>query len=237
MKRIGFLLFLIAKVYIAKGQVEPVENQLKLNAKLDLHSSHLWRGFKNGNALSIQPTILVEKGALNVGAWAAYAINDSYFEVDLFAEYSYKSITVSLYDYYCPQSTQMNGFLEFRKLHTRHTLDAMLAWNPKQLPFKVLLSTMVLGDDLSGTSKKQAYSTYFEPAFVWKWIKLSCDIFIGVTPFSGYYASKSSIVNLGTTFSYKLRINKFDLPIQSKVSYNPISKSTWYLIGVTLSSI
>jgi len=236
MKRIGFLLFLIAKVYIAKGQVEPVENQLKLNAKLDLHSSHLWRGFKNGNALSIQPTILVEKGALNVGAWAAYAINDSYFEVDLFAEYSYKSITVSLYDYYCPQSTQMNGFLEFRKLHTRHTLDAMISWSPKEIPFKVFVSTFLFGDDISSKDGRQAYSTYVEPAITWKLNRFSGEIFTGFTPYSGYYSSKSAFVNFGTAISYKLNIGEYELPIQSKISYNPIAKVFYYMVGFTLAT-
>lgn len=236
MKRIGFILVLIAAFYGALAQEAKVESSTKLNAKLDLHSSHLWRGFKNGNTFSIQPTISVEKNGLILGAWAAYAGNDSYFEVDIFTEYTYKSITFSLYDYYCPKSTQMNGFLEFRKFHTRHTLDAMINWNPENLPFKLLVSTFVLGDDISPNDGRQAYSTYIESALTWKLKRFSGDILVGFTPFAGYYSSKPAIVNLSTVITYKLKVNRFELPINSKISYNPVLKSFWYSVGLSFSS-
>lgn len=236
MKRIGFVLILVALSYGVKAQEGVVGNRARFNAKLDLHSSHLWRGFKNGNAFSIQPTISVSKGNLNVGSWAAYAGNDSYFEVDIFTEYTYKSITVSVYDYYCPKSTQMNGFLEFRKFHTRHTLDAMIDWNPENFPFKLLVSTFVLGDDISPNNGSQAYSTYIEPALTWKFKKFSGNILIGFTPFDGYYSTKPSVVNIGTAINYNLKFNRFELPISSEVSYNPVLKSFWYSIGLSFSS-
>jgi len=236
MQRIGLILILLAAFYGVKAQEEVVDNKARVSAKLDLHSSHLWRGFKNGNTFSIQPTISVSKGNLNVGSWAAYAGNDSYFEVDIFTEYTYRSITFSLYDYYCPKSTQMNGFLEFRKFHTRHTLDAMINWNPENLPLKLLVSTFVLGDDISPNNGRQAYSTYIEPALTWKFKRFSGDILFGFTPFAGYYSSKPSIVNLSTVISYIFKVNRFEMPINSKVSYNPVLKTFWYSIGLSFSS-
>lgn len=236
MKRFVILTFCILVYCISWSQEEPKGRNLSLNTKLDLHSSHLWRGFKNGNSLSIQPTIAVSKGNLNFGAWAAYASNDSYFEVDLFTEYTYKSFTFSLYDYYCPKTTQMNGFFEFRKLRTRHTLDAMINWEPKNLPFKLLASTFILGDDISPNTGEQAYSTYIEPAITWEVKKFSGDISVGFTPFVGYYSTKASIVNLSTAVTYYLKVNRFELPINSRVSYNPVLKSFWYSIGLSFSS-
>lgn len=233
MSRFGYILIFIVLVFTARGQ-EP--DKLKLDLKLDILTSHILRGFKNGNSYSIQPTISLGKKSWTTGVWAAYAGDDSYFEVDLFVEYTYNTITFSLYDYYCPTSTQISSFVEFRKKHTQHTLDAMCTWKPKRIPIKVLASTMIWGDDLSSSSGKQVFSTYFEPAFIWKWKAFSGDIFFGLTPFSGYYASEPSMVNVGTAVYYNLRINKFDLPIQSKVSYNPVLKSTWYTIGITFPS-
>ncbi len=236
MQRIGYILILLVTAYVVKAQEEVVDNKLSVNTKLDLHSSHLWRGLKNGNTFSIQPTISVEKSGFTLGAWAAYAGNDSYFEIDLFAEYSYKSFTFSLYDYYCPQTTQMNGFFEFRKSHTRHTLDAMISWSPEKLPFKIMASTFVLGDDISPVDGRQAYSTYIEPALVWEVKSFSGDIFVGYTPFSGYYAQKPSVVNLGAGINYCLNVGRFEFPIQTKFSYNPILQTFWYSVGVSISS-
>lgn len=235
MRRAGFLIIFIVLVFSARGQ-EPIENSKpELNIKFDILSSHIWRGFKNGNSLSIQPTVSLSGKAWNTGVWAAYAGDNSYFEIDLFVEYIYRSITFSLYDYYCPASTQMVGFVDFRKHHTKHTVDAMLAWNPKHIPFKFMASTMVLGDDLSPSTGRQAFSTYLEPALTWEWKRFSGDIFLGITPYKGYYSSSPSIVNFGAAVGYNLKISKFELPIQSKVSYNPVLKATWYMVGITLS--
>lgn len=236
MQRIGYILILLATSYVAVAQEKIVDNKFSVNTKLDLHSSHLWRGLKNGNTFSIQPTVSVEKSGFSLGAWAAYAGDDSYFEVDLFAEYSYKSVTFSLYDYYCPQATQMNGFLEFRKFHTRHTLDAMLSWSPEKIPFKIMASTFVLGDDISPKDGRQAYSTYIEPSIIWERKHFSGEFFIGYTPFPGYYAQKPSVINMGAGVNYNLNIGRFELPIQTKFSYNPILEAFWYSIGISISS-
>lgn len=235
MQRIGCLLALLTTFYVAKAQEEYVDNKLVFNTKLDLHSSHLWRGFKNGNSFSIQPTLSVTKGRLNVGAWAAYAGDDSYFEIDLFAEYTYKSVTLSLYDYYCPKTTQMNGFFEFRKFHTRHTIDAMISWNPEKIPFKIMASTFILGDDISPENGRQAYSTYIESAIVIDRKKFVGEIFSGFTPYSGYYAARPALINLGASVTYKLMINEYSLPLQTRLSYNPVLKVYTYSIGISLS--
>lgn len=229
-------MILLTMFCVATAQEEVVNNKLKFNAKLDLHSSHLWRGLKNGNSLSIQPAVSIEVKGLSIGAWTAYAVNDSYFEIDLFAEYSFKSITVSFYDYYCPQSTQMKGFFEFRKFHTRHTLDAMISWHPEKLPFRILVSTFLFGDDISPEDGRQAYSTYVEPAITWKLKQFSGEIYTGLTPYSGYYSSKSAFVNFGTSVSYKLTIGDYEFPIQSNISYNPITNAFNYMIGFTLTA-
>ncbi len=235
MRRIGSIILLFIVVLNTFGQSSEEQSKPNLVLNLDVLSSHLWRGFKNGNSYSIQPTVSFNYKGLSTGAWAAIAGNDSYFEVDLFTEYSYHNVTLSLYDYYCPPSTQMNSFGEFRKHHTKHTLDAMLSWTPDSIPFKIMVSTLILGDDLSKTSRKQSYSTYIEPAYVWYWKRFSGDLFVGFTPFEGYYASKPSVVNVGATFCYNLRIQNFELPLQAKVSHNPILESTWIMLGVSLS--
>lgn len=235
MKRIIIISCCLLVYCTALSQEENSSKKLILNTKLDLHSSHLWRGYKNGNSFSVQPTLSVSKGSLNFGAWAAYAGDDSYFEIDLFAEYTYKSLTFSLYDYYCPKTTQMHGFFEFRKSYTRHTLDAMISWNPENLPFKILASTFILGDDISPENNRQAYSTYIEPAITWKINKFSGDILFGFTPYAGYYSNRTSIVNLGASTTYDLSIKRFKLPINSKISYNPVLKSFYYSVGFTVS--
>ena len=234
MRRIVLLIFFLGITINSIGQVSYEKTNVRLNMNLDLLSSHLWRGFKNGNSYSIQPTISLNYKNFIVGSWAAFAGNDSYFEVDLFTEYSYRSFTLSVYDYYCPQSTQLNSFTEFSKHQTKHTVDAMLSWKPQRIPFKLFLSTMVLGDDLSGNPEKQTYSTYIEPAFTYSRKKFSGEVFAGFTPLSGYYANKPAFVNVGIALKYNLTIGGFAIPLQSKMSYNPYLESNWIMLGLTL---
>jgi len=235
MRRVVLISCLFVVPFYLFGQGEEKRVKASYSFNLDLLSSHLWRGFKNGNSYSIQPTISLSHKNFQIGAWAAFAGNDSYFEVDLYTEYNFKSVTISLYDYYCPQSTQMNGFTELRKHHTKHTIDAMLTWKPSKMPFKILASTMVFGDDISGTHQKQTYSTYIEPALTYSHNRFSGEVFAGYTPFQGYYANKPSFVNLGVAIKYNFKIGRLNLPVQSKVSHNPYLKSTWYMLGVSLA--
>jgi len=230
-----FLVFAVSSNVLGQDSLN-FESKPTFNLNLDILSSHLWRGYKNGNSFSIQPTISINYKGWNAGYWAAFAANNSYFELDLFVKYCYRSISLSVFDYYCPASAQMQSFMEFRKHRTLHTVDAMISWQPEKIPFKVLVSTLVLGDDLSKTTGKQAFSTYIEPAFTWEWKRFSGDLFAGYTPFRGYYASGASFVNIGTAVCYKLKVGRYKLPILSKVCYNPVLEKTWYMVGISLSS-
>lgn len=235
MRRIGSIILLLTVVLNTFGQEIEERSKPDVIFNLDVLSSHLWRGFKNGNSYSIQPTVSLNYKGWCTGAWAAFAGNGSYFEVDLFVEYSYRSVTLSIYDYYCPAAVQMTNFTEFERHSTKHTIDAMMSWNPERIPFKIMASTMVWGDDQSETTGNQSYSTYIEPAITWKYKRFSGEFFAGYTPFEGYYASKPSFVNYGTAVNYDLKVGRFEVPLQSKVSYNPISRSTWFMAGISFS--
>ncbi|MHC1705870.1 MAG: hypothetical protein AB9846_18365 [Tenuifilaceae bacterium] len=235
MRRIVLIILLFSVLFNAFGESAVEKPKIDLSVNLDVLSSHLWRGFKNGNSLSLQPTISASYNGWSFGTWAAYAGNGSYFEVDIFAEYSYKKLTVSIYDYFCPASLQSAKFFEFRKHQTKHTIDVMLTWEPERIPFKVMASTMIWGDDLSKTTGNQHYSTYIEPAITWKRKQLDGDLYAGFTPFNGYYSSDPSFVNLGASVNYNLNLQQFNIPIRTKVSYNPVLNTIWFMAGISIS--
>jgi hypothetical protein len=80
----------------------------ELNIGADIVSRYVWRGVDFGNAPAVQPTFELSMGNITLGSWGSYSIGKTdsgaggLNEHDLYASYSFGSITVGVTDYYYP---------------------------------------------------------------------------------------------------------------------------------------
>ncbi len=67
-------------------------------------------------------------------------------------------------------------------------------------------------------SGKQNMSSYFEGRYEKKYGKTTASIFAGMTPYSGFYASRAAVVNMDVGISKPITIGGF-VSIPSKIEF------------------
>lgn len=203
-------------------------------------SRHIWRGTLTCDAWNVQPTLSYSRKNFLIGAWAAYTINNSYAEVDLYCSYSFKNFSITLLDYFCPnEDRRFNRFFDLNQTTTQHTLDVVFSFNgTERFPLQLTISTLVYGDDLNPLTSENYFSTYIEANYTWlNSSSKRFDTFLGITPREGYYASDLNIVNCGLSFSRTIISNRiFNLPIFGKLILNPYTENLFFVFGFSVET-
>ena len=227
----------------------------------DLVSRYIWRGTDFGNAPAIQPTVAVSVAGLKVGFWGSYGlgqyskkINDStvadmgnYSEFDWYVSYTLKGFTLTLNDYFFPNSLSPNSgnkYFNYKNATTGHTMEVVLSWaGPEKFPLQLMAGTLIYGADkdkdstgVYGMGSNNNYSTYFEAAYQFNVKGFGVKPFVGGIPFgSPWYGPYGGIVNAGVTLSKTITITKdFSLPVYGSVITNPQAESVFLVFGITL---
>ncbi len=231
-KKILFILCLLIQIINTEAQ----ENKLDLSLSADIYSLHLWRGFANGNAPSIQPCAELSKGNLTIGAWAAYAINGSYSEIDLYANFQLKNLKFSIFDYFMPETNgKKNSFFDYNTKTTRHTIDLIAEYDADNFPVRILASKFIYGDDRHAETTKNMYSTYLELAYKLNISDKKAEIIAAITPHESYYANKINMVMAGIKIKDKIKINSdIQIPVKAFLMLNPYTENIYFNLGICL---
>ncbi len=252
MKSTVLILLLLGVTLGANAQVDSVKTKckcpVKLNVGADLMSRYIWRGTDYGSSPSIQPTLSLSIGNFEIGAWGAIAAFSFYKEVDLYAKYSYKNLSVAVTDYYIPSVTGGPASPDIRYFiyddaTTSHTLEGTLQYKrTAKFPFWVLGSAYFYGNDKrwgydvkKDTTDKTYYSSYFEAGYAFNIKGYGLDLFLGFTPTAGAYGNTLGVVNTGITGYRKIQItDRFELPVKASLVFNPQASAVHFMFGVTL---
>ncbi len=224
---------------------ETTNSKSKLTASTFFTNTHLWRGGASGTAPCIEPIVTWSYKNLNVSAWAAYAIDNSYKEIDFYATYRWKFVELGLYDYYCPTPKTQIGFDNFKRGKTEHIFEAqsvfyLLPADKLKITAAVIIGgtdwdTKIIDPTLGTTEFEQRYSTYFEVAYNINVGKFTVTPEIGLTPFESMYAKDFKVFNYGVNVSRDIKINNtFSLPTSYKVVYNSELKALHFGFGFTI---
>jgi hypothetical protein len=171
-----------------------------------------------------------------------------YKEIDLYAKYSFKKLSLTLTDYYIPS---VNGtaalpnidFFNFSDKKTVHTLEASLIYKgDEKLPLWIQGAVFFYGNDkrwgydnAKDLGEKTYYSSYFEAGYTIAFKENSLDVFLGITPAAGAFGNKAGIINLGLTGNKKIKITEsFQLPVKASLIVNPQTSSAYFVFGFTL---
>ncbi|MFO8021901.1 MAG: hypothetical protein R6U65_05490 [Perlabentimonas sp.] len=227
--------------------VEPPEkipastDSLSINLSADFYTRHIWRGTLTCDSWNIQPTINVSKNNFQFGTWAAYTVNNNYSELDLYVSYTWRNFSISILDYFCPDETlRFNRLFDFKQQSTQHTIDAVASYDGSgKIPVRLMVSTLLYGDDLNPLNNKNLYSTYIETGYEWKLSNSQLiDFHIGITPYKSYYADSFNIVSCGIAMNQTLQITEeFSLPITGKLIANPYTENIFLVFGISVSNL
>lgn len=230
----GILLFILTA---GRAEEEGSENpKAQWQASVSLQSQHYWRGLSIGKGPSLEADYsLTLDDSFSMGLWSGLALNSSYKEVDLYIAYTHNAFKVSLINYYCPQTIFSDEFINFCEQTTAHTLDIIVACNPRHIPISVQVSTMIWGDD-QDDNHSNFYSTYVELGYHHQAEELLADFIIGYTPWESYYGPKDGVVNLQASGVYTvMQNNKHRMLCNAHILYSPMAGRLMFGTGITFS--
>ena len=204
----------------------------EINLGSDFVSSYIWRGQRVGG-ISIQPYMEYSYKGFTLGSWASIDVEDRYnTELDFYLAYSFRGFTMTYTDYFF--NWENKPF--FNNWKNNHTGDISIEYDfQEKKPFIVKWSIFVLNDD--------HFSGYGEFIWLFKSGDIDCELFAGMTPWSGIYNDKFSIVNLGFKAIKNLKFGDFDLPVSGSLIFNPVKADipklfnqdgAYFVLGVSL---
>jgi len=224
------------------------QSNFSVKASAEIVSSYIWRGipsysYINNQAVlspNIQPSLGFVMGNFEVGAWGSSDFTGSYKEFDLYASYTYKSLTATITDYYWDLNWLSKPYFNYENATTSHILEGALVYKSSKIPLNVTLATMFYGADKKAEDAgSNNYSTYLEVGYTFAKNGYNFDTFLGMTPFDGLYGdgygnvTGFGIVNLGVTGSKKIRFSeKFESTLRSSVIFNPQQEKAYLVLGI-----
>jgi len=204
----------------------------------DIVSRYIWRGMALSSSPAFQPGISCSLGNFEIGSWASYTFAlEPLQEVDLYMAYSVSNLTVTAYDYYNPfeiADTSENYF-DWNSETTRHMLEGSIQWSGiGDLPFTFLLATILYGNDKDEEGGNY-FSTYFETSYAFSLKQdMELNVFAGITPFSGMYAEKFALVNLGCSLMKEIKItDNFSVPLTGSFVVNPDARKVFAVLSIS----
>ena len=231
------LLLLCSSNLTAQNLTDSLENSSEVSFNSNLVSRYVWRGIQFEATPHIQPTFEYSTSGFTVGVWGSYGISEAFAEIDLFASYTYKYFTVTVFDYFIEDETNLslNNYFEWRNGITPHALEGTFSFNgTEKFPVTFTAATFFYGNDQNSNGDNY-FSTYLEVGYS-KLIKsVELSVKLGGTPSRGMYASKAGIVNCSLLLSKEIGITeKYSLPVFTELVLNPSAKDIFFVFGVTL---
>ncbi|MCX7985484.1 MAG: hypothetical protein N2662_00905, partial [Bacteroidales bacterium] len=197
----------------------------------------IWRGLKLSESAAIQPSISFTKDNFLLGSWASYTIaRESVQEIDWFFVYKLGQLSFILNNYYTlPDTGSGYSYFNINPSSTLHAFEGGISFQlSKSFPLTLFAATMFYGNDRD-INGNLMFSTYLEANYIVNISKIDFGIFLGLTPYKGYYANDFAIINLGFSATKTIALTT-EYSIKTKGSYvlNFAQKSVFLLFTITL---
>jgi hypothetical protein len=197
-----------------------------------LVSQYVWRGVMLDNRPNIQPLLSLKRGGLEIGTLGSLSLMNDYYEVDLYASYSYKFFKLCVTDFYIDLSKGIyqQRYTNYTTGACYHNVIADLVIPPmNKFPFKLTLSTILYGGLDVTSNGNGKYTTYAEARF----IKKEWEVFVGgISGGSSFYMNdgkNAGVINLGAVYNYSI----CKLPSTVQFCANPQIEKIYLTFSVT----
>ncbi|MDD5649006.1 MAG: hypothetical protein PHF86_01070 [Candidatus Nanoarchaeia archaeon] len=216
-----------------------------INVSADLVNRFFWRGQNvGGNSFHLQPLVYYSKSHFEIGAFGSYGFCNKYEEVDLYAKFKLKDFAIAYTNYYIPifgdetPSSINTKFYNFGKT-TPNIGEVSLSYKSESFPLFGSINTFIWGNDKNfgydaelDSTGGNYYSTYAELGYSFN---KNINLFVGLTPYRGFYGNDFGVVNVGLKVYKNIEVtDKFNIPVYVVLSSNPQKENLFLMIGITL---
>jgi hypothetical protein len=223
--------------------VDGVEAQ-SVQIGADFVSRYVWRGVDFGESVSIQPTIALQAGGLEIGTWASYAAGPEaagFNEHDLWINYTLAiggaSLSFGATDYYFPAPFDdgvrdpSTAFFNFDGGgRGAHWIEPFVsASGPPSFPFTIYGSMMAHNDP--------DRSVYLEVGYPFSIDGTNIGLALGGVPMASdfYLTGGPAVVNLGLSAGRAIPVtDSFSIPVSVTYILNPYAERSFLVFGIRL---
>lgn len=230
----------VAPLFLLLAVLNEAVQAQSVSLGADIVSRYVWRGTDFGESASIQPTLAVSGGGLEIGTWASYSVSADGAganEHDIWIGYSMDlgsggSLTIGITDYYFP-SPDGGDFDNFDgEGEGSHWIEPYVSYSAAGgIPISIFAGIMAHNDpdnslyvevglpiDVGGTE-----------------LGLSIASAVGKSDFYG--VESTSIVGLGVSASKDLTLvdGGFSLPVSVSYILNPTASRSFLVFGLGIS--
>lgn len=234
------VLFIATTISSFAQENKPSDFNLAFGA--DLTSSYLWRGLPQGKGPAIQPWGELSYKGVTLGAWGSQELTGDFKEVDIYAKYTYRNISLQLIDLFFPEFEGLDQhYFNFKNSTTGHAAELGLSYNGSEsCPFTLFGGMILYGtaiDPKNGNATKLNRSTYFEVNYLGKFKDYSYNLFAGLTPTrsSLYMTSGFSVFNAGVCAKKTIKVTQdFSVPLKLTLATNPANEKIFMTVMISL---
>ena len=235
-------------VAVVMASAAIAEDKLSVTTGVDIYNRYVWRGLDFANAPSLQPSLAVSFGSLELGAWGAYTLSNEASdsdEIDFWLSYARSlengvSFSLIATDYYFPNAGidffNFNNYDAVRNDSIpdpgAHTVELGLSvTGPESFPMTISGYFNVHNDAGS--------NTYFQVDWPVKTDGIDLTFFLGAAGGSednpGYYGvDEIGVINLGINAAREINISEsFSIPLNVSFIVNPEAEISYLLAGMS----
>lgn len=245
-----FVLTCIVSSPVVYGQdvpgQEPQEkpSDFSANFTLDVVSRYYFRGLLFSPTPNLQADVSVAWKGLCLGSWSSLGIGERYAEIDWYLSYTLGPVTLVLNDYFAENEDNIlnrnvlpvTKYFDWNKDSTFHQLELnLIVDGPENFPLRFFASTFVFGADKKEDGKGQCFSTYLELLYPFRLLNHDFQVWVGGTPFKGFYYTSAHFTNIGFSVTHDLNITPtFKIPLTGTFAINPSVQDVFFIVGIRL---
>lgn len=240
MKRI-YLILTFTTLMLLAGLVQISAQGFFVNT--DIVTGYLFRG-RHYAGISVQPKFGYSAKGFTAYIWGSTDFSKNENEIDLYLEYAYKGLAVSLQDVFVQPEGGQFDYFNYKKGKTTHEYEASIRYCfSERIPITFGWYTRVAGPDFKiahGPVEREfvdtrRFSSYMELSYSFDVKGFDCRAEIGATPWKGNYADRFAVNNVGFYIGRKIDItSKYALHLFCKAVGNPYENRMYFMGGLTL---
>lgn len=253
---IKIIFFIAANTVLFNLSGQNNDKQSPFSFGCDMYNRYIWRGINlGGNTASFQPnadvTFVNNKHSVSLGTFGAYSAGGQQLqEADIILSYTYNNLlNITVTDYFFPSDNGLNQkYFNYKDKETGHVFEGVVSFEgTKKIPLSLLFAMNFYGADArktntNGSAGNIIMSKYLELNYKKEFSNSELNIFVGAAlddfnnGETGFYGNYSyGVINTGLKLSKEISItDKFSLPVQSQLIFNPEAERIFLVFGFSL---
>ena len=217
--------------------------KISTSGAIETYAAYIWRGAKQCD-IHVAPKLDLEWNGLILSSYGFVSFDGTYKEIDWDLSYTVGDFSFHLADYYARLSsyTTPENYFSFKKGHTNHIQEAIICYDPHNMPFNIKWFTFIHGDWIptsDGALGKPSFASYLQAELFHNFSPHSrLSLIGGASVFKGVftgYTKNFAVISTELKYTYNIDIKSVTIPLTFSYIINPYDKTCLMNAGAGIS--